>query len=269
MHSAGFKLRKARLRIGLTYRDVEHASGVIAGAKLNPEFSISISRLAEVENRGALPTIYRIYSLSVIYRLTYTEILGWYGLDLSEMMADQEKFQPERVCRKTHLLGVSTDDGQQVTIPVRLDPGLNLRNTSYLTRMIEAWGKVPLTMLDRLNLQDYRYGYVGLEDWMMYPLIPPGSLLQIDVQRRGVESGAWRNEFERPVYFIEHHSGYACSWCSRVERSLVLQPHPLSPCAPQVFAYPQEAGIVGQVVGVAKQLSLARAAGRPPATTPR
>lgn len=268
MNGAGFKLRRIRARLGLTYRDVVLASNAIAGAKLNPEFALNMSRLAEIENRDALPTFYRLYSLCVIYRLGFQEALRWYGLDLSEFMADQEQFQVEILATRTHLLGSPGDDRREVNIPVRLDPGLNLGTTTYLTRMIEAWGKVPLALLDQLNLQDYRYGYVGLTDWMMYPLIPPGSLLQIDAQRSQVETGQWPNEHERPVYFVEHHEGYACAWCSLQEKTLILQPHPLSPCSPVVYAYPRQAEVVGQVVGVAKQLLPERLAVRPPAADP-
>jgi hypothetical protein len=35
---------------------------------------------------------------------------------------------------------------------------------------------------------------------------------------------------------------------------LMLVPHPLSSCAPEVYRFPDEAEIVGQVVGVATRL---------------
>jgi len=71
---------------------------------------------------------------------------------------------------------------------------------------------------------------------------------------RRVEEGHWANEYERPVYFIEHSEGYACSWASQHAKKLILQPHPLSPCSPRVYSTPQEAEVIGQVVGVAKSL---------------
>lgn len=263
MQSAGFRLREKRLRIGLTFRDVEQASDILAGAKQNSELFVSISRLAEIENRGVVPSIFKLYSLCVIYKLDFPEVLDWYGLNLDNLSHDQKKYQGREVQNRTHLLA-SVGDDSEVQIPVRLDPGLSLRKTTYLTRMIEAWGRVPLSWLNRLNLQEFRYGYVGLDDWTMYPLIRPGSLLQIDSQRTEVDQGHenWRNEFERPVYFVELHNGYACAWCSLKDRTLMLHPHPLSPCSPVSFSYPREAEIVGQVVGVAMQMDLARQATR-------
>ena len=67
MSSPGFKLRQVRQRLGLTYRDVETASSTVANSKLNAEFTLPISRLSEIENHGAVPSVYRIYTLSALY----------------------------------------------------------------------------------------------------------------------------------------------------------------------------------------------------------
>ncbi len=90
----------------------------------------------------------------------------------------------------------------------------------------------------------------------MYPLVMPGALVQIDPERRRIESGTWHNEFERPVYFVELRNGYACSWISPMERGeVVLQPHPLSPCRATVIAIPRDGTVIGQVVGAAMHLA--------------
>jgi len=263
MSSPGFKLRQVRQRLGLTYRDVETASSTVANSKLNAEFTLPISRLSEIENHGAVPSVYRIYTLSALYGMDYQEVLGWYGLNLSELAEDQEHFRPESVTRRTHLLGDHPNHRSDIALPIRLDPGFDPKRTTHLTRMIETWGRVPVTFLERLNSRDFRYGYVGQDDWRMYPLIPPGSLVQFDVQRRQVHQGFWHNEHERPVYFVEHRDGYACTWCCLQNGHLILQPHPLSPCQPETFAYPQEADVLGQVVGVAKQLPVVQGKAAP------
>ncbi len=88
----------------------------------------------------------------------------------------------------------------------------------------------------------------------MYPLIAPGSFIQVDEHRNKVVEKTWRSEYERPIYFIETRDGYTCSWCSMKGEQLILQPHPLSPVAPRILKYTQEAEIVGQVVGLAMRL---------------
>ena len=86
---AGQKLRRERERLDLRYRDVEEASQRIAEKFGNSEFAIALSRLADIENRGTVPTIYRLYTLVSIYNLDYSEVLNWYGVDLTALPVRQ------------------------------------------------------------------------------------------------------------------------------------------------------------------------------------
>ncbi len=49
----GLRLRQARERLGLTYRDVERASYELASRRGRPEFVLHISRLADIETAGS------------------------------------------------------------------------------------------------------------------------------------------------------------------------------------------------------------------------
>src|SRR5215467_14316229 len=71
MEMPGGKLKRVRERLKLTYRDVEEASQQIARRRGNDEFVIALSRLADIENKGTVPTIYRLYTLCAIYRLDF------------------------------------------------------------------------------------------------------------------------------------------------------------------------------------------------------
>jgi hypothetical protein len=88
----------------------------------------------------------------------------------------------------------------------------------------------------------------------MYPLLQPGSFVLIDETRRKIVNTGWTNEFERPIYFLEHRKGFACGWCTLNESQLILQPHPASMCNPEVYSYPDEVEVIGQVTGVAMRL---------------
>ena len=72
--------------------------------------------------------------------------------------------------------------------------------------------------------------------------------------RSQVVQGMWRSELERPIYFVETREGYTCCWCSLKGDHIVLQPHPLSPVPVRVLRHPQEAEVIGQVVGIALKL---------------
>ena len=253
INEPGQQMKRIREKLLLKYRDVAEASQRIARQFDNPEFSIGLSRLADIENKGTVPSIYRLYSLCAIYRLDLSEVLGWYGISLSMIPADAQVIEHER----THLIGFRPEEGN-VQVPIALDPGLDLNRTAFLSRLIQQWGTVPLTLLTNLDLRNYRYGMIGTEDWSMFPLIPPGSLVVIDDSKRRIAATGWATEFERPIYFLEHREGYACGWCSMRDARLIVQPHPASNCDPESYAYPSEIEVIGQVTRVALNLETAR-----------
>jgi len=247
--NGGQKLRALREALGYRMRDVELASNQIAQRFGSDEFAIPPSRLSDIETKGIVPSIFRLYSFAAIYRREYRELLSFYGLDLDGISADVGFGQPQ----KSHLSEASNNIAQ-VRMPVRMDPGFSLQKTTDLRRAIEQWGVVPITYLELFSDDRYTYGYVGSEDFTMYPILPPGSFVQVDETKKKVSDGIWRSEFERPIYFVEMRDGFTCCWCSIKQNTIVLQPHPLSPAAARVLRYPQEAEVLGQVVGVAMRL---------------
>jgi len=249
MEEPGQKLKRARERLNLRFREVEEASTKIARRHNNDEFIVALSRLADIENKGTIPSIYRLYALCAIYRLDLPEVLSWYGIPLDGVPGDADVIEHGR----THLVGFRPEDGE-VQLPIALDPGLDLSRTAFLSRLIQQWGTVPLTLLSNIDLRNYRYGYIGTEDWSMFPLIPPGSLVVIDDSKRKIATSGWTSEFDRPIYFLEHREGYVCGWCSMSDGRLIVQPHPASNCDVESYAYPNEIEVVGQVTRIAMTL---------------
>ncbi len=250
--TAGQRLRALREQLGLTIRDVENASLRIATYHKNEDFALSLSRLSDIETKGVLPNLYRLYSLAVIYRRDIRELFDWYGVDLSASATDLAVAAPPN----SHIARVTAP--HEVQVPVRFDPGFDLRRTVNFGRMVEQWGLVPLAYLSKLANTEYTYGYIGTDDFTMYPILIPGSFVQIDESVNKVTEAMWRSEYERPIYFLETRTGYTCCWCSQRGEELVLQPHPLSPVSVRILRYPQDVDIIGQVVGVAMKLGSVR-----------
>jgi transcriptional regulator with XRE-family HTH domain len=252
--TGGHNLRLLREKLGLTMRDIETASEEIARVRCNEEYSIPISRLSDFETKGVIPSIYRFYSLAVVYRKDLHTILAWYGVDLSAPVSEYAIAAPPR----SHLASALAET-QSLEMPVRMDPSFDPRKTLNFGRMIEQWGTVPMAYLAQFSSVDFTYGYIGSEDLTMYPILPPGSFIQVDESRNKVVEGGWRAEFERPIYFVETREGYTCCWCTIGREDLILQPHPLSPVQPRVVRHSQ-AEVVGQVVGIAMRLGEWRSA---------
>jgi transcriptional regulator with XRE-family HTH domain len=247
----GDQLRELRNRLGVTTREVEEFSRAIAEDQQNEEFYISNAWLTQLENKNSIPSIYKLYSLSVIYRTKFNELLTVFGIDLNA----STRYQLALPLQNTHLTSLESPDPQRaITFPVRFDKSFSLEKTSLISRMVEVWGEVPIALIQKLDVRHCQYGYLGIQDFTMYPLLRPGSFLQIETRSARSEVSEWRSEFDRPIYFIELRDGYACSWCEIRGTQITLIPHPLSGAAIRQFAYPTEAEIIGQVTGVAMRL---------------
>lgn len=247
----GWKLRQVRERLNLTLRGVEEASLRIAAAEGHPEYLVSGPRLNQIEVDGSLPSIYKLYSLAVIYQLSLEEVMGFYGINLGRLDQKWSKALQDR----TRLFSAEVGDpNRPIRFPVRFDPSFRPEETTLLSRVIEMWGEIPAGLLATLDLKKHRYGFIGLEDRMMDPLLRPGSIVQIDDSRRRVAGQGWTSQFDRPIYFLELHYSYECCWCHQRGRELTLLPHPQSPCGPRTLSIPDEGEVLGQVVGVAMRI---------------
>src|SRR5207245_4705486 len=112
---------------------------------------------------------------------------------------------------------------KSVEIPLLMYPGFDPRNTMNFGRMVEQWGTVPPAYLEQFAKVDFTYGYVGSEDLTMYPILPPGSFIQVDESRDKVLEGGWRSEYERPIYFVETRDGHTCCWWTLTREEIILQ----------------------------------------------
>jgi transcriptional regulator with XRE-family HTH domain len=244
----GKRLKALRERLGLSTRDVQRMSRQIASEKQNEEFYLSHNWVTDIENGKFRPGMFRMYSISAIYHLRYTDVAGYFGLQIADLRRDSASIQ----LPKTHLLGSIGDaEDEAVSLPVEFKSDFRFEQTNLLARVVEKWDAVPVGLLQHLDLRTSVYGYIGLEDFTLYPLIRPGSLVQIDAGQRKISPTPWKTEFERPIYFTELRDGYVCSWCEIDRGRLMVIPHAHSRREVRVFDYPAEAEIVGRVTGVA------------------
>jgi transcriptional regulator with XRE-family HTH domain len=246
------RLKNIRARLGITTREVSEMSEQIATRERNPEYHISNAWLTQIENSDSVPSIFKLYSLSAVYRVKFTELLELFGVKL-ENLQEHQLLSP---LADTHLTNLQVEDADQtVSFPVRFDRGFDIDNTNLLSRMVEVWGEIPIALIRHLDIRRSQYGFIGLKDFTLYPLIRPGSFVQVDQSVRKIQPRLWRTEYDRPIYFVELRDGYACSWCDLQEKRLLLIPHPLSPCRVRSLEYGVDAEIVGQVTAVAMRIT--------------
>jgi hypothetical protein len=223
----------------------------VAARQGNSEYAISHARLVQIEKQASIPSVYKLFTLSSIYGLPMDELIATYlNPDAAARLHVRMQFP------QTHLAPIGEAGGKKaIPFPVHFNSTPPAARNNLVPDMVQVWGEVPAPLLESLNQPGFHYGFIGLTDYTMYPLIRPGSIVQIDhSQRKVARSAQYRTEFDRPVYFLESRSGYLCSWCEISRGHLTSIPHPLSPCSIQVFAYPSEVEIVGRVTGVAVRL---------------
>jgi transcriptional regulator with XRE-family HTH domain len=253
----GERLKQIRTKLGITTREVALFSRSIADAEGNDQFLVSGPWLTQIENeRTSLPSIYKLFTLASIYGLSYSNLLALYGVDVNKI----DTFHARMPIAKTHLVEYFSEEPAEspaaLELPVRFDAALNMGQTNLLSRMIETWGKVPLEFIQHLDLRHRLYGFIGLKDYTLYPLLRPGSFVEIDPEVKNARQRVVRSEFDRPIYFVDLRTEYACSWCEVIDDKLLLIAHPLSPVRPRAFSFPKEAEIIGQVMGVAMRIAV-------------
>jgi transcriptional regulator with XRE-family HTH domain len=244
MYPPGLRLRKSRETQGLTYRDVEKASYEIAVKRGRPDFIIHISRLADIENRSVVPTLHKLYSLAAILHLDPLEISGWYEAPFQQTLHDGAFFPPPR----THL-------GETLLPAVEANSFSHRFELQTTDLVVNETAAVPWPRMQDSQNGRFKYGYIGLSDRRMVPLLRPGSTVLIDTTLRRIEDTEWFSEYDRPLYFVEIRDGYRCGWFQKDKSRLIMQPHALSRCMPEAWRTPEDAEIVGQVVGVVSYLN--------------
>ena len=211
----------------------------------------------DIENGKFIPGVFKMVSLSVLYSLSIGEIHGLFGIEAGVISKERSLSRPP----KTYLLPAAEVPVSESGVPSPgPGPALQVQKTDLLARLVDIWGDVPVPLLRHLDLRRYLYGYIGLEDRTMVPLIPPGSFVQIDakqtrVKKAPAEQSPAQSQFRRPIYFVDIRDGYACGWCQIEDGQLTLVPHPDSPEKIRTFRYPAEAEIVGRVTGIAMRIN--------------
>jgi transcriptional regulator with XRE-family HTH domain len=229
----GQRLKTLRNGRNITVREVEQASRRIAEEKGDKRFCISNGWLAQLENGVSEPNIQKFFSLSVIYRVSYVDLLRLYDVDVDE----REKYETIADPSLTQVISHLTAGEGQLFSEIantneRLDTDL-----------------IPQSKVIGNHSSEIIYARLGLTDFTLHPMIRPGAILKIDTTQNKLSNDGWHNEYERPIYFIELRGGYACGWCELHGTQLLIIPHHSSQAKVRGFKYPREAEIVGRVIG--------------------
>lgn len=237
----GLRLRTIRLQWQLSLREVEQRSLRFAQQWGNSSYQISASWLDRLEREEHELTVNKLIVLAEIYNIPTEHLLR------SVYPGDLQGPGLERVSvpNATILLTEGQFEGNSRNL---------LPNAAALHRLPD---NTALLAADNDPPSPYRRGIIGTRDLALNPMIPAGSIVQIDTHKRAISSRKqWRHEFQRPIYFLMTRESYVCGWCEldRTSNWLTLIPHPLSPSASRRWKYRTEIESIGRVTAVAIRL---------------
>jgi transcriptional regulator with XRE-family HTH domain len=240
MAGIGGRLRMIRQQWQLSLREVEQRSRSIAQKRADLSFQVSAGWLARLESDGHELRVNKLIALAEIYSLPIDQLLGsnYLGnaepLTLPRPSATTLPIEGSRRSQSDHLLS----------------------NTPFRDQSPDE-----TTLLPEMNTPlptPYRRGIIGRLDLTLDPMIPPGSIVQVDMRNLAISSRAnWTHEFQRPVYFLMTRVGYVAGWCELDRNSewLTLIPHPLSAASSRRWKYREEIENLGRVISVAIRLA--------------
>jgi transcriptional regulator with XRE-family HTH domain len=216
MDGIGIQLRAARLRLGLTLREVEERTNQLARQWGNAAYRISASWLDRVEreNRGLSAT--KLIVLAFIYNLTMEQMLALCpGVNESSTQLELVTSPNATLLLEQGPLA----EHARLWLPDKLVTEPPPEDTRLLQ---SDQGVLPA---------HFRRGVIGRKDRTMEPMILAGSIVLIDTQKRAIAKRKdWTNEFDRPIYFLFTRTGYFCGFCDLDKNGeyLKLVPHALS-----------------------------------------
>ncbi len=243
MPGIGTRLRAVRRQWQLSLREVEERSQRFAQERGNQSYQVSASWLDRLEREEHELTVNKLIALAEIYNLPTEQLLrSMYPSETQPALLKQ-------------------DSGPNATLLLSAGP---LEDQAKYLLPDFAEGQQPpseTTLLATDSPQmvgPYRRGIIGKRDLTLDPMIPAGSIVQIDTQKRSISTRRdWTHEFQRPIYFLMTRDSYVCGWCELDKTGdwLTLIPHPLSPASSRRWRYRKEIENLGRVIFVAIRLA--------------
>jgi transcriptional regulator with XRE-family HTH domain len=199
MAGIGLRLRTIRRQWQLSLREVEERSLRFAQQQGNQSYQVSASWLDRLEREEHELTVNKLIVLADIYNLPTEQLLRSIYPGDAQPLSLRQLSSPNATMLLTE---GPLEEQAKYLLPDTI--GLDLPPDE--TRLLASENSS--------SLAPYRRGIIGKRDRTLDPMIPAGSIVQIDTQKRAISSRRdWTHEFQRPVYFLITRDAYVCGWC--------------------------------------------------------
>jgi transcriptional regulator with XRE-family HTH domain len=237
MGGIGARLRTIRRQWQLSLREVEKRSLRLAQENGNRSYQVSASWLDRLEREEHELSVSKLMALAEIYNVSTGQLLRCID-PRSEQNLIPRQLSPENA---SMFLGEGSLEAQAgYLLPDKPVPAQPPDDETSLLAAENGQSPTP-----------YRRGIIGKRDLTLHPMIPAGSIVQIDTQKREISTRKnWTHVSQRPIYFLMTRDAYVCGWCELDKNSdwLTLIPHSLSPASSRSWRYRTEIESIGLVI---------------------
>ncbi len=240
MGGMGAGLRTIRRQWQLSLREVEERSLRLAEENGNQSYQVSASWLDRLEREEHEISVNKLMALAEIYNVSPGQLLRCIDPRCEQNLTPRQ---------------LSPENASMVPVERSLDPQARylLPGTAVPAQPPEDETSLPAAE-NGPSPGSYRRGIIGKHDLTLHPVIPAGSIVEIDTQKRAISTRTnWTHEFQRPIYFLKTRDAYVCGWCELDKNSdwLTLIPYSLSPAPSRRWRYRTEVESIGRVARVA------------------
>jgi hypothetical protein len=243
-------LRRARLRMGLSFRDASAMSRHIAHALGDPQYFAASGSLSDYEAQDSPPRhIHKAMTLCAIYGLQFSTFLKGVGLDLE----DTGKDPIPDILVPRNVPPVSLDAG---------DERDEQQGNGFLEQLLDRWQAVPFFLRESLSTLSglkspslHDFFWVGEDQNPLHPVLVNGLLVVVNRQKKKPIYSRSMSVWQQPLYMLLRRDGtYVCGCCSLENDTLVMHPYPLNHQRPEQLRNHHDAEVVGQIVAVMRAL---------------
>ncbi len=242
----GSLLRRARLRMGLSFRATSAISREIADLLGDERYFIASGSLSDYETLNIPPRhFHKIVTFCAAYSLRLNAIFETLGLSLQE--AGHEPI-PEILMGRPSVAGIEvvaeTDEVEQ---------------TGFIRELVAELGEIPyflrgslkvLSGLTSPNLRDFFW--IRGERNTFHPYLAGGVLALVNRQKKKPNDCGSKPLWQQPLYVILKRDGtYLCGCCSRENSSLVVHSYPGGVHRRDQFRN-RDAEVIGKIVTIVR-----------------
>ena len=246
----GHLLRRTRLRLGLSFRDVSALSRHIASEVGDEQYFIAPGSLSDYETLDTPPRhIHKAITLCAAYGLRFSTFLKSIGLHLDQAGKDPI---PDNLVPRRPPNGFRRNNTEARA------PGEN----RFLEQLMNRLEGVPLFLRESLaglagmtTLSLHDFFWVGGEQNALHPLLVNGLLVIVNRHRKKPVHFRSKPLWQQPLYVLLRREGtYMCACCSLENGSLVIHPYSPDYQRPERLRNHEDAEVVGEIVTIARTL---------------